>query len=172
MRGSWGGMRIRPCALVMTGVGPNRIAVMAALREVRSDLSLRDAKVFLENLPQVVLRDVDLEEAERAAAILGHAGAEGRTEKPDLSTRIEDWLKKKCTVEEIKALDESSAAQSGRDSSDCSHLWEELEKHMRPGDTVWTYSSPDVFWINMCGRAGYAIVRDGKVIHTVLTAMN
>ena len=168
-------MRIRPCSVILTDAGPNRLAVMAALRQIRSDLSLRDAKVLIDNLPQVILHDVDSEEADRASRRLQYAGAGGRTEKPNLSTNIRDWLQSRCTLEAIKAAYDTAEADDKQTSDEESarpRVWQELAQHMQPGDELWEYSSPSVFWENMCGRAGYAVVRNGDVVYTVLTAMN
>ena len=168
-------MLIRPCSVVLTDAGHDRLAVMAALRKIRSDLSLREAKVLIDNLPQVILRDVDSEAADRASRILQYAGAGGRTEKPNLRTNIRDWLQSRCTLEAIKAADDTAKADDEQTSDEKSarpRVWQELAQHMQPGDELWEYSSPSVFWENMCGRAGYAIVRNGAVVYTVLTVMN
>ncbi|MBV9969519.1 MAG: ribosomal protein L7/L12 [Xanthobacteraceae bacterium] len=168
-------MRIRPCSVILTDAGRNRIAVMAAVRKVRSDLSLREVKVLLDNLPQVILEDVDAEEADRAARTLQDAGADGRTDKPDLRANLRDWLQNRCTIAEIKAAHDTGKTddeQTGDENPARLRVWQELEQQMQPGDEIWSYSSPPVFWENMCGRGGYAVVRNGEIVYTVLTAMN
>lgn len=43
---------------------------------------------------------------------------------------------------------------------------------MLPGDELWSYSSPRGTWKNMMGRAGIALLRDGKPISEIRTMMN
>ena len=40
------------------------------------------------------------------------------------------------------------------------------------GDELWAYSSPSESWTKLIGRAGYALVRDGRIIANAVTAMN
>jgi hypothetical protein len=43
---------------------------------------------------------------------------------------------------------------------------------MRDGDELWTWASPEWTWIQLAGRAGYAIVRDGDPIRHWMTIIN
>lgn len=43
---------------------------------------------------------------------------------------------------------------------------------MLSDDEIWLYSSPPESWQMLCGRSGYALVREGEVIDTFLTLMN
>jgi hypothetical protein len=52
------------------------------------------------------------------------------------------------------------------------HAWEELKALMEDGDEIRAFSSPDDFWRNLAGRAGYALVREGKAIAGIVTFMN
>jgi hypothetical protein len=47
-----------------------------------------------------------------------------------------------------------------------------LEVLMLPGDEVWEFSSPPELWQKLMGRAGVALVRDGRSIAHVVTRMN
>jgi hypothetical protein len=44
-------------------------------------------------------------------------------------------------------------------------IWQE-------GDEMWKWSTPDSFWQALCGRGGYAIIRNGKVIESIITIEN
>jgi uncharacterized protein (TIGR02996 family) len=44
--------------------------------------------------------------------------------------------------------------------------------HMRPGDELWEYDTGSESWAHRCGRMGYAIVRNGKVVESQLLVMN
>jgi large subunit ribosomal protein L7/L12 len=61
--------------VVMTDSGANKIAVIKALREINSNLTLMDAKGMTETLPAEVLKDVKAEDAKSASDKLTAAGA-------------------------------------------------------------------------------------------------
>lgn len=61
--------------VVLSAAGVNKIAVIKAVRELKPDLGLKDAKDFVEAAPKTVLDDVPKEEAEKAKAKLEEAGA-------------------------------------------------------------------------------------------------
>lgn len=147
-----------PCTVTLIDGGRYRIALMKELRRIRLDLSLQQVQQLIDNLPQVIVRDVDMEIADRVARDLRSAGAEVRTDKPDLSTDIHAWLREKHTPEQVLA----ASLQA----------WQELEPNLEAGDELWRFSSPEIFWANLCGREGYAIVRNGRVIKATLTALN
>ena len=50
--------------------------------------------------------------------------------------------------------------------------WNPLIAVMVPGDELWRFRSPAHTWANMAGRAGYRIVREGKLIRSLVTLMN
>jgi len=43
---------------------------------------------------------------------------------------------------------------------------------IQEGDEVWEFNSPAHFWEHLAGRAGIALVRDGEVMDSNITAMN
>ena len=43
---------------------------------------------------------------------------------------------------------------------------------IKPGDELWTFMSPPDSWKNLAGRAGIALVRDGKPVSILVTFMN
>ena len=61
--------------VVLSGAGTNKIAVIKAVRELKQDLGLKDAKDFVEAAPKTVFEDVPKEEAEAAKKKLEEAGA-------------------------------------------------------------------------------------------------
>lgn len=61
--------------VVLTGAGANKIAVIKAVRTLKPDLGLADAKKFVESAPQTVLEGAKKEDAEKAKAALEEAGA-------------------------------------------------------------------------------------------------
>ncbi|MFH1601507.1 MAG: 50S ribosomal protein L7/L12 [Candidatus Shapirobacteria bacterium] len=61
--------------VVLTETGANKINVIKALREIKPDLGLKEAKDMTEKLPAEVLVDVKKDQAEEAQKKLGEAGA-------------------------------------------------------------------------------------------------
>ena len=61
--------------VVLANAGTNKIAVIKAVREIKPDMGLKDAKDFVEAAPKTVLEDVPKEEAEAAKKKLEEAGA-------------------------------------------------------------------------------------------------
>ncbi len=59
----------------LTDAGSNKIAVIKAVRVVKSGLGLADAKKLVESAPAVVLEGASKEDAEKAKAELEKAGA-------------------------------------------------------------------------------------------------
>lgn len=50
--------------------------------------------------------------------------------------------------------------------------WEALKSQMEEGDEIRAFKSPSESWENLAGRAGYALVRDGRAIAGFITLMN
>ncbi len=61
--------------VVLTEAGPNKIAVIKAVREVKAGLGLVDAKKLVEGTPAVILEAVSKDEANAAKTKLEEAGA-------------------------------------------------------------------------------------------------
>jgi len=59
----------------LTETGANKIAVIKAVREINSDLGLKDAKDLVESAPKMVAEGAKKEEAEEAKKKLEDAGA-------------------------------------------------------------------------------------------------
>jgi hypothetical protein len=50
--------------------------------------------------------------------------------------------------------------------------WEELKSEVRAGDLIYFFTSDEESWWALCGREGYALIRDGKVVAMIVTAMS
>ena len=61
--------------VVLSGSGTNKIAVIKAIREIKQDLGLKDAKDFVEAAPKTVLEDASKDDAQKAKEKLEAAGA-------------------------------------------------------------------------------------------------
>ncbi len=76
-----------------------------------------------------------------------------------------EWLDTPISVEQFDA--DYGAPQSGVHDK-----WERLKGEMQPGDKLMHFVSSGDSWKHMAGRAGIALVRDGKVIDAFVTMMN
>jgi large subunit ribosomal protein L7/L12 len=61
--------------VVMTSGGANKLGAIKAIRVLKPELGLAEAKAFVEKAPQTVLTDVKKEDAENAKKVLEEAGA-------------------------------------------------------------------------------------------------
>lgn len=62
--------------VVLKGIGPKKIQVIKAVRALRSDLGLKEAKAVVDSAPASILEAVSKEDAEDAKAKLEAEGAE------------------------------------------------------------------------------------------------
>lgn len=62
--------------LILSSGGANKIAVIKAVREIKPDLGLKEAKDLVEAAPKPLLEGVKKEEAEKAKKALEEAGAQ------------------------------------------------------------------------------------------------
>lgn len=60
--------------VILKDGGSNKIAAIKAIRTLKPDLGLGEAKAFVEGAPKTVLEDVKKEEADNAKKILEEAG--------------------------------------------------------------------------------------------------
>jgi hypothetical protein len=76
------------------------------------------------------------------------------------------WLSTRVTIAEAEnanpAADRPFGIQHDR--------WERLKGSMASGDELWEFVSPPESWAHRCGRQGYAVVRRGEVIASLLTS--
>jgi len=86
-----------------------------------------------------------------------------------------DWLKQKLTVAQAESKHMVSDPRLGPTPVPfgfCHAKWQNLLSKMQDGDELWEFSSSDHSWQHLAGRAGLALVRNGQIIHSIVTAMN
>jgi hypothetical protein len=86
-----------------------------------------------------------------------------------------DWLVRRVTPEEAAAAHMVQTPALGDASVPFGFLaeqWQKLRTGMRVGDELWEYCSPPETWDELAGRAGYVVVRNGRIVADVLTSMN
>jgi len=62
--------------VILTAAGANKIGVIKAVRTLKPDLGLKEAKDLVESAPKPILEAAKKEDAEKAKAILVEAGAQ------------------------------------------------------------------------------------------------
>ena len=85
---------------------------------------------------------------------------------PVTMTATNEYQERPVSIEEIDEL--IGPAQHGRFGIEA----RSFRERVKPGDTVIEFCTPRSSWQALAGRAGYQIVRGGKVIATLITAMN
>jgi hypothetical protein len=50
--------------------------------------------------------------------------------------------------------------------------WNRIMARLTEHDELWRFSSPPDYWEHLAGRAGVALIRDGRSIAHVITLMN
>jgi hypothetical protein len=88
---------------------------------------------------------------------------------------IRDWLTKRLTVQDIDAEHSVRDERLGPDPVPFGFVndqWQALLAKAEPGDELWEFSSPPESWQRLMGMAGIALVRNGEVIDSFVTAMN
>jgi hypothetical protein len=86
-----------------------------------------------------------------------------------------NWLQTRVTVAEAEAAHLVQTDRLGPDPVPFgfqNEQWRALLAQMQEGDELWQFSSPAESWQHLAGRAGIALVRQGKVVASIVTLMN
>lgn len=77
-----------------------------------------------------------------------------------------EWLRERISIEQVEA-------DHIREGESFSHArWLELKAQMVEGDELWSFCSDDSSWQDLCGRAGIALVRQGRAIDGIVMLTN
>ncbi len=76
----------------------------------------------------------------------------------------EEWVKQE--VLDIRKVEEKELFDSLHDQ------WQELKNAVESGGNLHEYSTDALSWSMCCGRSGYCVVKDGKVVCSMWTKMN
>jgi hypothetical protein len=79
-----------------------------------------------------------------------------------------EWLRERCCDYPVPPV---AAPEAGCLAATRAYRerWSALRGEMVPGDELWTFRAPDPGWACSAGRAGYALVRAGRVVDGVVT---
>ncbi len=85
--------------------------------------------------------------------------------------RFQDWITKLRNPDLTRKTSIAEVEATGR------HwvpppVWEAFKGKMIRGDELWEFASPPETWDMLMGRAGIALVRKGKAIDWIVTALN
>jgi hypothetical protein len=50
--------------------------------------------------------------------------------------------------------------------------WLQFKSQMRKGDELWTFRNSDKEWVELCGRKGFCIVRNGEIVAGFITLLS
>jgi hypothetical protein len=84
----------------------------------------------------------------------------------------QDQLMTRVTVAQAEALHMAQIDELGPDPLPfgfANERWRALVAQMQEGDELWTFISSPESWARRSGRAGIALVRDGKVVDSLVT---
>ena len=88
---------------------------------------------------------------------------------------VKEWLTRRLTVAEAEKAYLVTSARLGPEPVPFGHLnaeWRALLSELRDGDEIWEFRSPSESWRHLFGRAGVALVRDGRIGRCIITMMN
>ena len=88
---------------------------------------------------------------------------------------FEDWLREKISVAEAEAAHMVEDERLGPDPVPFgfqNHRWQALLDQMQEGDEIWTMRSSEESFEHNAGRAGTALVRDGKIVTCIMSIIN
>jgi len=85
------------------------------------------------------------------------------------------WLKRIITIDETEKEHMVNDKRLGRKPVPFGfqhEAWVHLKAKMQAGDELWEFSSSEESWKHLAGRAGICIVRQGKVVYSLVTIMS
>jgi hypothetical protein len=85
------------------------------------------------------------------------------------------WLERRTTVEEAESKHLVTDARLGPKPVPFGYMngkWIQFKGQLREGDELWEFSSSADSWRHLAGRAGICIVRQGRIIDSILTRLN
>lgn len=93
----------------------------------------------------------------------------------------ESWLKDRMATTDVREIARHELENYGFPDADLQKLlaqgpsarwlekWQEFVRQRVAGDELWFFKSPPGTWSQFAGRAGYALVRSGRVIASIAT---
>ncbi|MBS3741595.1 MAG: hypothetical protein KGY75_06195 [Candidatus Cloacimonetes bacterium] len=85
-----------------------------------------------------------------------------------------EWLLEKISVEEAEERNMTYIEEVDKEVpfGFMLNFWLMLRSLIKDGDELWTFSNSKREWRLLAGREGLCIVRDGEIIHSMVTRMS
>lgn len=86
-----------------------------------------------------------------------------------------EWCNKQITIEEAEQKNLVEDPRLGDNPIPFGFMnveWILLKLRFKKGDELWEFKNPKRYWINLAGREGVCIVRDGEVVGSITTTMS
>jgi hypothetical protein len=85
-------------------------------------------------------------------------------------------LSDSLSIDEVESKESVLITKSGEEISvpfgRINSLWKDIKSEYKEGDCILFFTTSDSSWESLSGREGYVIVRDNKVINSILTELN
>jgi hypothetical protein len=93
--------------------------------------------------------------------------------KRSIAEEMYDWLSRRLTVDEAEAQYTYDGVPFGAINT----VWQKLKAIVLsdPTTELWAFRSPQATWTTIvprCGWEGYAVLKDGKIVDFILTALS
>lgn len=135
----------------------SEIAASRALHALLSDSRSKGRKKF-----SLLHRPLRLRESDAGTTL------DGETASADDNIIPKAWLANRVSIHDAEKGNMVDGVPFGSQSAE----WEALKAAMADGDELWQFGSPSDSWQHLAGREGYAIVRNGKAVGTIVTMMS
>lgn len=86
-----------------------------------------------------------------------------------------EWLLEKISVKQAEEMYMVKNEELGPEPVPFGFMngfWRYFKSIIQEGDELWTFSNSRKEWMQLAGRKGVCIVRDGEIIHSMLTKMS
>jgi hypothetical protein len=93
----------------------------------------------------------------------------------------ESWLKERLDTTDVREITRRELMSYGLSEADFKRLfaegpspewkdtWQAFIDQAVDGDELWSFKSPPETWNTFAGRSGYALVRSGHIISSIVT---
>lgn len=94
---------------------------------------------------------------------------------PSLREKVRSSFEEFCEarrLEILRARPEWAGTEFDHPGGASRTAFDKFAKSFREGDEIWSFSSDEASWERLMGSAGYAIVRDGRIVEVIIDIMN
>ena len=106
---------------------------------------------------------------------VGHQALAASDQKYEGDVIPKAWLKGKTTVEQAEGKNLISDKRLGPNPVPFGFIneqWQKFKSGIKQGDELWEFESSAESWNALAGRAGFCIVRRGRIVDVFITRLN